>query len=258
MHQLQRLRQVERNHVAEDGRDDRKQRRSSTCVFQKIINQHPHARITNVRAPSHRKVVGESSTHTMNAITHEDHERRIATVAPTILLSSGRYFSFLEPTPLTISEVAMALSKLCRFTGHCNRFYSVAQHSVLVSRLVPPHLAAQGLLHDAVEAVLGDMSGPLKKLFPEYKALENRIEAVVLGGFGLPVHLDPLVKRADLVALRTEQRDLMPRAGGLWMCLDGIEPHPLPIYPYGPEMAAGLFLARYHELVDIGAFHSTQ
>lgn len=178
----------------------------------------------------------------------DDHAARIATIGPTILLHSGRYFSFTEPTPLTIEEVAHALAHICRFTGHCRRFYSVAQHSVLVSRLVPPELALQGLLHDAVEAVMGDMSGPLKRLFPEYKALEHRIEAVVLAGFGLPAELDPRVKRADLVALRTEQRDLMNKRGGLWTCLDGIEPDPEFILGQPPHIAVFSFLARYDEL----------
>lgn len=188
----------------------------------------------------------------MDNITHADHDRRIATVAPTILLSSGRYFDFRDPTPLTINEVAHALSKLCRFTGQCDRFYSVAQHSVLVSNLLPDHLKMQGLLHDAVEAVMGDMSGPLKRLFPEYKALEHRIEKVILEGFGLPAELDPSVKRADLIALRTEQRDLMPEAGGLWTCLEGIEPDPYLIIPHGPLISKGWFLTTYTDLKSKG------
>lgn len=184
----------------------------------------------------------------MDDITHADHDRRIATVAPTILLSTGRYFDFRDPTPLTIGEVAHALSKLCRFTGQCKAFYSVAQHSVLVSELLPDHLKMQGLLHDAVEAVMGDMSGPLKRLFPEYKALEHRIEKVILEGFGLPAELDPLVKRADLIALRTEQQDLMPESGGLWTCLEGIEPHGTVIIPCGPHLAERQFLRVYDKL----------
>lgn len=189
------------------------------------------------------------SDHMADAITHEDHDRRIATVGPTILLSTGRYFDFTMPTPLTEGEVAHALAHLCRFTGHCRNFYSVAQHSVLVSLLVPRELALQGLMHDAVEAVVGDMAGPLKRLMPEYKALEHRCEAVILEGFGLPTQLDPQVKRADLVALSTEQRDLMHRSGGLWTCLDGIEPlEHLHITPWTPSEARRRFLLRYWEL----------
>lgn len=210
--------------------------------------------MTHPNGPMHE--MGDAMPPRIAPATHADHDARIATVQPTILLSSGRYFDFRDPQPLTIEEVAHALSKLCRFTGQCRRFYSVAQHSVHVSRLVPPHLALQGLLHDAVEAVLGDMSGPLKRLFPEYKALEHRVEAVILQGFGLPAQLDPLVKHADLVALRTEQRDLMHKEGGLWTCLDGIEPDSATIYPWDFTVTAKLeFLDRYAELTGGNARH---
>lgn len=187
----------------------------------------------------------------MDAITHQDHDARIATVAPAILLSTGRYFDFRNPTPLTITEVAHALSNICRFTGHCSKFYSVAQHSIHVSKLVPEQLALQGLLHDAVEAVMGDMSGPLKRLFPEYRELEKRMEAVILNGFGLSSELHPLVKRADLIALRTEQRDLMHPGGGLWTCLEGIEPDPRPINPDLALIAEYKFLIRYSDLTGL-------
>lgn len=162
----------------------------------------------------------------MDDITHEDHDRRIATVYPSILLSSGRMFDFNNPTPITVGEAAHSLSKLCRFTGHCSEFYSVAQHSILVSRILMnhPQLMLQGLMHDAVEAVLGDMSGPLKKLFPEYKALERKIEKVILQGFGLPDDLHPYVKRADLIALKVEKEAFMRDGPGVgsWDCLEGI------------------------------------
>ena len=179
---------------------------------------------------------------------NEDNERRVATISPTIFLNSGRYFDFKNPTPLTIEEVAHGLSNICRFTGQCRKFYSVAQHSVLVSLLVPSHLALQGLLHDAAEAVMGDMSGPLKRLFPEYKILEHIVESVVLTGFGLPTKLDPFVKRADLAALATEQRDLLNKESGSWMCLEDIEPYGKCIVPLAPTDAYMLFMARYTEL----------
>jgi hypothetical protein len=177
---------------------------------------------------------------------------------PTILLSTGRYFSFEHPSTLTVQEVAHALSKLCRFTGQCRSFYSVAQHSVLVSRLVPPEFAWEALHHDDVEAVVGDMSSPLKRLIPAFKVIEHRCEKPILAGFGIDADaMSPSVKHADLVALRTEQRDLMvPRGevegrlpdGVVWTDLEGIEPSPAKIYPVLPDIAEQMFLDRYWEL----------
>ena len=165
---------------------------------------------------------------------------------PTILLCTGRYFDFTAPTALTEEEVAHALSNICRFTGHSREFYSVAQHSVLVSMLVPRPLALWGLMHDAVEAVVGDMASPLKRLIPEYKALEHRCEAVILAGFGLVGDMPAEVKHADRVALRTEQRDVMHKEGGLWTSLEGIEaPTWLTVKPWTPDEARRRFLKRY-------------
>ncbi|MDA8522017.1 hypothetical protein [Acidovorax sp. NCPPB 4044] len=173
-------------------------------------------------------------------------------IGPTILLASGRYFNFERPeeTPISVEDVAHALSKLCRFTGHCRGFYSVAQHAVLVSYLVPPEHAFHALHHDDVEAVMGDMSSPLKRLLPEYKALEHRVEAAILAQFGLPAAMPAEVKHADLVALRTEQRDLMHIAGGRWPSLDGIEPSNMhTLEPMEPEMARRAYLARHFQLL---------
>jgi hypothetical protein len=170
---------------------------------------------------------------------------------PTILLSSGRYFSFTKPSALTVEEVAHALSNLCRFTGHCRQFYSVAQHAVLVSRFMPAEWAYEGLHHDDVEAVVGDMASPLKSLLPAYKLIEADCERTILAGFGID-WADPIakavVKQADLQALRTEQRDLMPSKGDVWSCLDGIKPWPVRIVPMPPGDAAAAFIERHHEL----------
>lgn len=170
----------------------------------------------------------------------------------SILIQSGEYFHILYPhlSKYTIEDIAHGLSHLCRFTGHVRTFYSVAQHSVLVSRLVPEHLALQGLMHDASEAFLGDVASPLKQLLPEYKEIERRVEDNIADRFGLPRGMDPEVKRADLIALATEKRDLMPDSEH-WpvpIGYHGVSPDPMPIKPWSPAFSRFMFLRRYAEL----------
>lgn len=169
---------------------------------------------------------------------------------PTILLRSGHYFDLVHPAGNTIliEDIAHGLSHICRFTGHTNAFYSVAQHSVLASYIVPKEDAMAALLHDAAEAYIGDISRPLKQLLPDYKALEARIEADVFRKLGLPLSLPESVKRADMVMLATEQRDLMPSHGDNWTYLAGIKPLPARLEPWDAEHARTAFLIRYNAL----------
>lgn len=130
---------------------------------------------------------------------------------PTILLHSGSYFSYEHPglSDFNIIDIARGLSHICRFGGQCQQFYSVAEHSIYVSRLVPEHLRWDALLHDAAEAFIGDMPKPLKEMLPDYKAVERRVEAAISKKFGLAQKISPEIKLADVTMLRTEQIQLM-------------------------------------------------
>lgn len=175
-------------------------------------------------------------------------------MTPTILTASGHYFNLLNPEQchIHIADIAHALSHLCRFTGHTRQFYSVAQHSVLVSHLVPQADAMAALLHDAAESYLGDVASPLKALLPDYRAIEARVEAAVFARFGLPATLPASIKHADRVALATEKRDVLHRhpPNEAWELLDGIAPHASVIHPLQPALARAQFLRRYMELTE--------
>src|ERR1019366_10480236 len=114
---------------------------------------------------------------------------------------SGLRFWPLGPNPakILIEDVAHALAHQCRFSGHASKFYSVAEHSVHVSRLCLPEHALWGLLHDASEAYLVDLPRPLKLLpeFAAYREAERRLQRAVAVRFGLPEDQPASVTEAD-------------------------------------------------------------
>jgi 5'-nucleotidase len=173
---------------------------------------------------------------------------------PWIQTFTGRKFLLISPDPdhIDIVDIAHALSMLCRFNCHCNKFYSVAEHSVHISHEIDQKYALAGLLHDAAEAYLGDVPTPLKKELTTFKDYELQMEKEIGERFGVDPELFKSVelKRADTQLLMDEKAVIM-----------GPEPEPWPdteikanrtdrIKCWLPEMAKAEFLSRFEELWD--------
>jgi hypothetical protein len=153
---------------------------------------------------------------------------------PWIQTHTGRRFRLLHPDPADIEpvDIAHALSQLCRFGGHTYRFCSVGAHSLLVAALVPPHLSASALLHDATEAYLVDLPKPLKSLLPAYSVIEQSTALAISARFsrlGAPIQFDhPAIHEADRLALVTEAHYLLgPKPDSWGPEFDGIDPLPI-------------------------------
>ena len=170
-----------------------------------------------------------------------------------ITTASGKFFDILKPEEyeFDIEEISTALSNLCRYTGHVNRFYSVAEHSVLVSRIVPQHLALAGLLHDASEAYLGDVSSPLKKLLPEYQAIEDRVQRSLAGYFGFEYPFGEEIYAADKRMYWQERQSIADNGvrDKLWH-QDYAASRKVEAMGMSPVMARRMFIKRYRELTS--------
>lgn len=164
---------------------------------------------------------------------------------------SGKQFWPIDPRPedICMEDVAHALSLICRFSGHCRRFYSVAQHSVLVSELVEPEFALWGLLHDASEAYLSDIARPVKPYLANYQELELGIEKCIAERFDLVWPMPAAVKKADSIMLATEARDLMKAPPADWNFME--PPADFTVVPRPPEKAELMFLQRLLELTGM-------
>lgn len=165
---------------------------------------------------------------------------------------SGAKFWPLSPEPdmFRIADIAHHLSLINRFNGGTRAPYSVAQHSVLVSRVVPGEDALAGLMHDAAEAYLSDVARPMKQLLPEYRAIEDRIMEVCAEAFGFSWPKPSRVEQADRDLLATEWRDLVRVPRPRWPfeanALEGR------IAPWSAARAEREFLERFDELEGLG------
>lgn len=166
---------------------------------------------------------------------------------------SGRQFYPLDPRPddFNITDIAHALSMQCRYAGHVDRFYSVAEHCVLVSQGVPAEVAREGLMHDAAEAYVGDMVRPLKINVGQFKGIEDSILYVMADRYQLAWPFPEAVHDADNRILLTERAALLSNTRHPWdPDLEQLEPLDVPIHAWSPAEAKAQFLARFEEVTS--------
>ena len=160
------------------------------------------------------------------------------------------HYDNLSADSINIFDIAHSLSQICRFVGHTRKFYSVAQHSILVCD-AQETLAEKraGLLHDASEAYVNDLPSPLKTCtdLGDYKNLENRIHAIIDERYNVNDGMTPNIKKADLQALFTEKRDVL-RPNTDWGWGYDIEMFDEVIIPMSCEKAELMFLAKFKSL----------
>jgi len=177
---------------------------------------------------------------------------------------TGRRFFPLKPdsSDVCIEDIAHALALKCRYTGHCKEFFSIAQHSVMVSRMVPEVDAPWGLLHDAGEAYLPDVARPIKHRMqvvlyelPEedlavgFSDVEAAILKTVAFRYGLPQQIPPSVHEADVRCLEYERRQLMGPPPEEWATAPAWDGDTTPIDCWQWAEAERRFLERWHEIL---------
>lgn len=176
---------------------------------------------------------------------------------PYVQAHSGVNFYFLEPKAdqILIEDIAHALSMQCRFAGHIRKFYSVAEHSINVARLVPNEMKLQALLHDASEAYLTDIPSPIKVLLPDYMKIEDVVQRAICEKYNVGYPFEPEVKEADKACLIAEARNMLPITEYHWTK----NPDYYSIYEladkyvvgYTPDIVAKVFMMRFNEYARI-------
>ena len=129
---------------------------------------------------------------------------------PYLVTNSGNliYINQLERNTYNIEDIAHSLANQCRWNGHTNKFYSVAQHSVEVSHVVYESYQLQGLMHDCTESVIGDIPKPFKDSMPQLVAYEDTLHWHMFQQFGISYPIFPAVHIADMGMLLAEAKIL--------------------------------------------------
>lgn len=182
-----------------------------------------------------------------------------------ILTRSGAYLDLADPDCSVIMPIDIAAGlRQPRFAAQTRDFYTIAQHSLLVLRLVSPiarqlggdkglQLRRCALMHDAAEAFIHDIVTPLKRQLTDYRKIEARFEARLAERFGWSwtQYRREAVKLADIQALAIEQRDLVGRTDP-WPLFDRIDRDQLTSVKitrcWHPDEAQDRFLSAFEDL----------
>jgi hypothetical protein len=121
---------------------------------------------------------------------------------------------------VNFDDIAAHLAKINRWAGATTVPISVAQHSVMVADATPLEWRPYALIHDAHEAYLGDIPHPVKCALAKrgggdaLARLQCALDEAITIAAGLvwpwPAAAAAAVHTADMRALATEWRDLMP------------------------------------------------
>lgn len=164
---------------------------------------------------------------------------------------TGRQYWPMDPRPheVYIEDIAHSLSLQCRYAGHCLRFYSVAEHSVLIARHLAgthaPEVALAGLLHDAPEAYCVDIPRPLKPYLTNYRAIEQDNWLAIAALYRLDRELPREVHDADNRIIADELVNLVPMP---WHARHN-NPLGVKLRYWSPEEAETEFLATFEALM---------
>jgi uncharacterized protein len=172
----------------------------------------------------------------------------------TIKVHAGHYVDLVSPAPETIEiySISAALSKICRFGGHCPQFYTVAEHCVHATRLAETQ-GVKGkallaiLLHDAAEAYIGDMVKPLKMTIPQYAYAEQRMERAIEKAFDIQFdHFSEIIKLYDRAMLKVEKTTMWPEDKEEWAGFSQIPTADVDLQYWDPETARQMYLYMFY------------
>lgn len=170
---------------------------------------------------------------------------------PYVQHSSGNklWLDNLEDNKYNITDIAHSLANQCRYAGHSDIFYSVAQHSVLCSQMCDPEVRLEALLHDIGESVMPDIPRPVKYFIPNVKEFDDKISASMFKHFGLEWPLDARVHEVDNRMLATEARQIMKNSDiDEWDVIGKLPTYNIAIMSWRPEHAKDMFLDRFQYL----------